>query len=265
MEPKDRIIVAIDTSDVKEAISLVETLSPYVGCFKIGLRFIYSSFCKLLAPASEDSAFVLRDTRYLFRLLDGNIFLDSELNDISNTVAGAAKAITQFGVKMLNINCFCGLEAMIETRQAIEKVVGKKKPLILGETILASFDHADLQQICIGVSLALKYQNDLRKEDIEKIIKSSTFLAKEASLDGVICSLQEIRMIREQCGADFKVIALGVQSLRATADDLIMAPVAIKAGADYLVIGRPITNPPKEIGGPVEAVKRILDEIASVV
>lgn len=272
MEAKEKIIVALDVSDVKKASDLVEQLAPHVGMFKIGLEFIYHSFRALLAPESDDSAYTLRDVRRLFRVLDGNIFLDTKLNDIPNTVKSAAREAGLFGTKMFNIHCLSGMQAMSDSVVMINSMVEKndikksKKPLIIGVTFLTSLQQQDLHET------GLISRND-PLDDVDLMIKNKilhlAWLAYVSGLDGVVCSPKEIRTIREYKAIPetFKIVTPGIRPVWASVNDqkrMATPAEAIKDGADYLVIGRPITNPPSEIGGPVEAAKRILEEISAV-
>jgi orotidine-5'-phosphate decarboxylase len=275
MEPKEKIIVALDVDSPEKAKGLVEQLAPHVGAFKIGLEFINSILASLIMPSEYlTAADNLAEIRILFGMLDDKVFWDGKLMDIPNTITGASAPLTRMKVKMFNVHCLGGEAMMKAARQSAEdvaKVNNIKRPLVLGVTILTSLNYDDLTKLGIFQTL-----NILDKDELEKtkrmylrdlVAHDLAYLAQESGLDGVIASPQEIQMIREYCQPELLVVTPGVRPIWAAAGDQkrVMTPgEAIKVGADYLVIGRPITKPPAEIGGPVEAAKRIAEEIASV-
>lgn len=273
MEAKDRIIVALDTDSPERALELAVDLSPHVGCFKFGLELITASLCRMIMLGGVEAREILTTLYTLFGLFNRQIFWDGKLHDIPNTVAGAIRPITKIGVQMLNVHCLGSREMMRAALRATEEVVGQYRelldgrPLILGVTLLTSLDYDDL--IATGILTPLAIADPQEREEreqafLEHVVRSLALLAQECGLDGVIASPKEIRVIRKYCKPGFLVVTPGVRPLWAAADDQkrIMTPgEAIKAGADYLVIGRPITKPPQEIGTPVDAAKRITQEI----
>lgn len=232
-EPKEGIIVALDVNNLEAATKLVEVLAPHVGGFKVGLELMMA----VGAPTAVKAV----------QALGGKVFLDGKFHDIPNTVAGAAKAIAVLDVLMFNVHASAGIEAMMAA------VANRGQSLVLAVTILTSFEENNANLIYGGPTKAkvLQYARD----------------AKLAGCDGVICSPQELELLGKRPELkDFLKVTPGVRPVWAAAGDQkrIMTPAeAIKAGATALVIGRPITNPPPEIGGPVEAAKRITEEIAS--
>lgn len=261
MELKEKIIVALDVPTLRQALELVGQLKDLVGCFKVGSELL----------TAEGSSNVVN----VITAKGGRIFYDGKFMDIPNTVAGAARAVTRLGVKMFNVHCLGGVEMMKAARKAVDDETQKllqepgvpQKPLILGVTILTSLDYYnDLEKMGFWekkISL-----EDTDKDRLTRIVVRLALLAKDSGLDGVIASPKEIGVIREACGKDFLIVTPGVRPEWAAAGDQkrVMTPAeAIKAGADYLVIGRPITKPPQEIGGPVEAAKRIAEEIATAI
>jgi len=248
LTPKDRIILPLDVSDVQKATELVNLLSGHVGLFKTGLEFIWSQIVNLLLLSDEEAIALLKQVRVLAKAIGApHTFIDGKLCDIPNTVKGASAAISRLGVKMFNVHASAGIEAIKAA------VADRGASQVLGVTVLTSIDAEE----CVSIFGA---------QPSEKVLK---FVEKIwlAGADGVICSPQEISVIRSQ--SDFCSLLLvtpGVRPEWAAAGDQkrVMTPgEAIKAGADYLVIGRPITKPPAEIGGPVEAAKRIAVEIAA--
>ena len=232
VQPHERIIVALDVDSLDKAKSLVEDLAPYVGYFKVGLELLTA------VGAPQVIEFV--------HSLGGQVFYDGKFDDIPNTVGGAAKAVARLNVKMFNVHASAGVEAMMAA------VANKGQSLVLAVTVLTSLEENNAHLIFGGPSKAKVLQ--LARE------------AKLAGCDGVICSPQELELLgkQEELGNLLKITP-GVRPEWAVAGDQkrIMTPVeAIKAGATALVIGRPITKPPAEIGTPVDAAKRIAEEIA---
>lgn len=246
MKAKDRIIIPLDVDGVGKAIALVEQLKSHVGPFKIGLELINSMLASVIVPEDVEEASINTDNiRKLFELLDGNIFWDGKFSDIPNTVGGAAKAVASLNVRIFNVHASAGIEAMMAA------VTNKGQSLVLAVTVLTSLEENNAHLIFGGPSKARVLQ--LARD------------AKIAGCDGIICSPQELELLGKQkeLGSLLKVTP-GVRPKWAAVGDQkrIMTPLeAIKAGADMLVIGRPITQPPEKIGTPVDAAKRIAEEI----
>ena len=234
MDAKDKIIVALDVNSLDKAISLVESLAPYVGCFKVGLELITAAG----APR------VIK----LIHSHQGKIFYDGKFNDTPNTISGASKAISKLNVKMFSIHASAGVEAMMAA------VANKGQSLVLAVTILTSLAENNASLIFGGSSKSkvLQFARD----------------AKIAGCDGIICSPRELEFIGKQKELNGLLkITPGIRSEWALSGDQkrIMTPAeAIKAGSTALIIGRPITNPPIEIGTSIDAAKKIAEEIAAV-
>jgi len=243
MEPKDRIIVAVDVADVEKAWSIVSPLDSVVGGFKVGLEFITAMLVELITANSEDEAnFLLKKIRLLFKILDGRTFWDGKWDDIPNTVGGAAKALEKMRVKMFNVHASAGIEAMIEA------VSHKGQSLALAVTVLTSREEND-GNLTFGGPTKAKVLQFARE-------------AKLAGCDGVVCSPQELILLgkRKELRGLMKVTP-GIRATNAPADDqkrTMTATEAIKAGADFLVIGRPITA----AINPIAAAERFATEIA---
>lgn len=271
MEANERIIVALDVDSPEKAKPLVEQLVPFVDCFKIGLEFINSIVEQIVVPDEEEEAIEnLKTIRQLFDLLDGKILWDGKFKDIPNTVAGASRPITRIGVKMFNVHCLGGLPMMMAAKRAVdEAVLPGHRPLILGVTILTSLNYDDLKRLGFREKLIAEDSRsleELKDEHIKELVAHLAQLVQASGLDGVIASAKEIKAIRSLCRPDFLVVTPGTRPKWAAAGDQkrVTTPgEAIKAGADYLVIDRPITKPPEEIGSPIEAAKRIAEEIDS--
>ncbi len=255
MNPKDRIIVALDVNNLDDARLLVENLSPCVGGFKIGLQ--------LMTAVGGPHA-----TKFVHSL-GGQVFYDGKFHDIPNTMGEAAKEVSDLGVKMFNVHASAGTTAM---RAA---VANKGKSLALAVTVLTSLNAKDIFETGYpsqwpGVEgLEHYYPYDLNGHAyIQPLVKQMARCAKVAGCDGIICSAKELEFLgRDEELKSLLKVTPGIRPAWAASNDQkrTMTPAqAIAAGADYIVIGRPITNPPAEIGTPVDAVKRIIEEIANI-
>lgn len=227
---KDRIIVPLDVPDLEEAIALVNKL-PQVTFWKVGLE--------LFVSAGADILQFLRDK-------DKRIFLDLKFHDIPNTVAGACRSASKYGVDLLTLHATMGKKALQGAVEAIS--AAEKPPKLLAITILTSLNSRDL-------AFDLKIPLELPEYALHMAL-----LAKEAGINGAVCSPHEAAQLREVCGDDFLLVCPGVRPSWAKTGDQkrVMTPAqAIKAGANYLVIGRPIT----QAANPVEAWSKVCAEI----
>ena len=233
---QNQLIVALDVEDSAAADQLVTTLFDDVKWFKIGKQ--------LFTAVGPTSVKLLHDAQK-------NIFLDLKFHDIPNTVAGAVASATRIGGNMINLHAAGGLEMMRAAAEVGEKQaseLGIPKPTLLGVTVLTSVDEADFQRD-FGTQRQLRDQVAYLAE-----------LSQKAGLDGVVASPLEIELIRKVCGSDFVIVTPGVRPAGAASNDQqrVMTPgEAIDAGADYIVVGRPITA----ADNPREAAKKILQEI----
>lgn len=244
---KDRIIVALDVDSPDKAIGLVKQLKEEVGLFKIGLEFINSMIASVVIPQEEQKAVMsLRAIRELFSLLEKKIFWDGKLNDIPNTVGRCSLPLARMGVAMFNVHASGGIEMMMQA------VKNKGQSLVLAVTVLTSFSEDNAHLTYGAPSKA-------------KVIEFARW-AKLAGVDGLICSAQELEVLGQQKELKgFRKVTPAIRPKWAVKGDQkrVMTPAeAIRAGADDLVIGRPITEPPEEIGSPVNAARKIADEIS---
>jgi len=242
MKAKDRIIVALDVDTLEKALKLVKELKDYMGCFKIGLQFITAMLRSIIIPTTGREVTLIQ---MLFNELDGNIMWDGKFDDIPNTVGGASQEVVKIGVKMFNLHASAGSEAIAKA------VENKGDVLVLGVTVLTSIDEDE----CVSIFGA---------KPEKKVVQFAEMLNQQGA-DGIICSPQELELLGKYHRFDglLKVIP-GIRPKWAQTGDQkrVMTPYeAIKAGADYLVIGRPITQPPEEIGSSVDAAKKIAEEI----
>ena len=233
---QNQLIVALDVENLATANRLVTTLSDDVKWFKIGKQLFTA-----VGPASVK----------LLHEAKKNIFLDLKFHDIPNTVAGAVASATKIGANIINIHASGGLEMMRAAGEAAEKQASElsiPKPTLLGVTILTSIDEANFQRD-FGTQRRLKDQVAYLAE-----------LSQKAGLEGVVASPLEIELIRKVCGNDFVIVTPGVRPAWAASNDQqrVMTPgEAINAGADCIVVGRPITA----ADNPREAARTILQEI----
>lgn len=240
----DRIIVALDVDSVAKAITLVNQLSSLVGGFKVGLEFITATLANLVTANSEVEAnFSLNKTRAFFNMLDGKLFWDGKWDDIPNTVGSTAKALSKLRVKMFNVHAAATINAMMAA------VANKGDALALAVTVLTSTEENDCN-LTFGAP---------SKAQVLQFARN----AKLAGCDGIVCSPQELKFLRgfKELNGLLRVTP-GIRSADAPPDDqnrTMPAGEAIIAGADYLVIGRPITG----AEDPVVAAKKITDEIAT--
>ena len=225
---QNSIICAIDTIEINQAVKLANEVTPYVVMIKLGLEFFYRNGISGVEEIKKCGL---------------PIFLDLKLHDIPNTVAGALKAVEPLGLDIITIHTLAGggvLKKAVETINSL-----KKTPLLAGVTILTSID--DISEI--GINLAIR----------DEILKL-TELAINSGLNAVVCSPQEIKPIRKNFGSKIKIITPGIRLSNAIMDDQkrVMTPKqAIAEGADYLVIGRPITSAPS----PAKAAKKIFESL----
>jgi orotidine-5'-phosphate decarboxylase len=233
--PKDKIIFALDVEHFGEAQRWVKLLKDHVGIFKIGKQLFTHA-----GPKVVD----------MIRQKGQKVFLDLKFHDIPNTVAKAGGEATKLGVAMFTLHALGGFEMMkktVDASRATAKSLGIPKPLILAVTILTSMDEETLKEVGVQGPLI---------EEVGRL----AFLSMKAGVDGVVASPQEIGIIRERCGEKFLIVTPGIRHPSDKRDDQkrTMSPKeAIAAGANYLVIGRPI----KEAKDPLEAVQRIIEDI----
>ena len=214
-----RVIVALDFPDAAPALALASRLDPSKCAVKVGKELF----------TAADAGFVRELVRRGFR-----VFLDLKFHDIPNTVAQACAAATRLGVWMLNVHASGGSAMMAAARDAVAKSArdsGIDRPLLIAVTVLTSLDAADLA--AIGVAATPE----------EQVLRLAG-LASSQGLDGVVCSAREATALRRALGPAFRLVTPGIRPAGSEAQDQarVMTPAqAIAAGADYLVIGRPVT------------------------
>lgn len=238
----EKIWVACDVDACAAMTDLSRALGDAPVGLKVGLQLL----------TREGIPTVVRVARELQR----PIFLDVKFHDIPNTVAGACRAAAGLGVTLLNVHALGGAAMLRAASDAVRvgaDAAGVARPQLLAVTILTSLDAAALR--VVGLDAAPLADHVVRLAQ----------LAQEAGCDGVVASPHEIMAIRAACGSDFAIVTPGVRPTWAVANDQVrvMTPrAAIDAGATAVVIGRPITNPPSDIGSPAAALQKILEELA---
>ncbi|MCC2644822.1 MAG: orotidine-5-phosphate decarboxylase [Burkholderiales bacterium] len=208
------IIVALDFHNTTEAINLVHRLDPEMCKLKVGKEL-----------------FTIAGPKFIEQLVVSgyDVFLDLKFHDIPNTIYGACRAAANLGVWMINVHASGGMKMLLEAKRAISE--SSHKPLLTAVTILTSMNEEDLKQI--GIS-------DGMDEQIKRLAK----LSYQCGLDGVVCSALEAKMIKEVTNKAFLTVTPGIRLVNSLNDDqsrITTPDTAIKNGADYLVIGRPVT------------------------
>jgi len=226
LEPRDRLIVALDVSGVREAEAVVETLGDTVSFYKIGYQLAFE-----------------RGLPLAFALVNAGkrVFLDMKLHDIGNTVARAVENIVRMGVTFVTVHAYP--QTM---RAAVEAKSGSDLG-ILAVTVLTSYDNADLAEAGYNTT-------------VEQLVTVRAALARDIGVDGLVCSAEEAAPLRRIVGGEMWLVTPGIRPAGAARGDqkrVATPAAAIAAGASYLVVGRPITGAPD----PLAAANQILDEM----
>jgi orotidine-5'-phosphate decarboxylase len=209
------IVVALDYPTAQQALAMAKQLDPSKCRVKVGKELFTAS-----GPA------VLEE----LHKMDFDVFLDLKFHDIPNTCAGAVAVAAELGVWMVNVHASGGERMMVAAAEAIANK--SHKPLLIAVTVLTSMEQSDLSGIGLDVS---------PQQQVERLAQ----LSKQSGMDGVVSSAQEIGLIKELCGKDFLTVTPGIRPAGSAAGDQrrIMTPkLAVDAGGDYVVIGRPITQ-----------------------
>lgn len=229
---RNRLIFALDVGSVEEATGYVDRLASEVGLFKVGKQLFLHAGPQIV---------------HLIRERGGEVFLDLKFHDIPRTVAKAAVEATRMGVRMFDVHASGSLEMMQRTVTEVSKVCrteSLRRPKILAVTVLTSLNREDLKRV--GVISGVQNQ----------VVRLAR-LAKEARMDGVVASPQEIVSIRKECGRGFLIVTPGVRMQGGSWEDqkrVTTPEEAIRSGADYLVIGQPI----RDAADPGEAAREIV-------
>jgi len=235
---KDKLIVALDFDSPRRALELFDALREVVGMFKIGSQLFTNAGPDIVRQIVSKG---------------GRVFLDLKFHDIPNTVAAAGMASARLGVSIFNVHASGGAEMMKRTAGAVGELClkeGLAKPRVIAVTLLTSIDKDTLAQIGIP-------------GEPRSVVTGWALLAADSGLDGVVASPQEIEVVRQAVNkSDFLIVTPGIRSSDNKGDDqrrVLTAAEAIRAGADYLVVGRPIL----EATDPVAAAGQIVAEIGT--
>jgi orotidine-5'-phosphate decarboxylase len=236
VKARDKLIVALDVDSAHRALDLFDALRETVGMFKIGSQLFTAAGPEMVRQIIARG---------------GRVFLDLKFHDIPNTVAAAGIEATRLGVSIFNVHASGGTEMMTRTAEAVAEIANREalaRPKVIAVTLLTSLDQTSLE--LIGV-------NDEPRSVVTRLARS----AADCGLDGVVASPHEIDSIRQTVSSpEFLIVTPGIRSGNHASDDqrrTLTAAEAIRAGADYLVVGRPILN----ADDPVDAAKRISAEI----
>ena len=227
-----RVIVALDFASAHAALAFAARVTPRSCRLKVGKELFTAAGPALVEKLAQDGF---------------EIFLDLKFHDIPNTVAGACKAAAQLGVWMLNVHALGG-RAMLEAARDAVAQCGARRPKLIAVTLLTSMSAQEMQEV------------GMQGAPPAAVLRLAR-LAQASGLDGVVCSAQEAALLRRECGHEFCLVTPGIRPAQGAHDDQqrVMTPsAAITAGADYLVIGRPVTQAPD----PVAALDVINREIA---
>jgi orotidine-5'-phosphate decarboxylase len=236
IDARKRLILPLDVSSINEAQRLIDELRDFVGMFKIGLELYSACGPAVLDLATKDKL---------------PIFFDGKFCDIPNTVYGACRAIAAHDVAMLNVHATGGSKMIRAASDACDMAAresGLARPILLAVTVLTSLDQNWLANE-LGVTRSMEGQ-----------VCHLAKLAQENGADGVVASANEVKLIRKTCGANFVIVTPGIRPQWAAANDqsrIVTPSGAIADGADYLVIGRPITHAENRI----DAAKRVVEEM----
>jgi orotidine-5'-phosphate decarboxylase len=230
-KPRDKLIVALDGDSLEHTAKLVDMLKNEVTNFKVGMQ--------LFTACGPDSIKMVQDH-------GGRVFLDLKYHDIPSTAAKAVYNATKLKVAMINVHATGGRKMMAESLAAAQDASGGKPPLIIGVTVLTSLESLG----DIGIQYEIR-------EQVVRLAK----LSQEVGLHGVLASPLEIQPIRKTCGKQFVIVTSGIRPTGTHLDDqarIANPHQAIQAGADFLVVGRPVT----EAKEPLVALRSILKEMA---
>jgi len=258
-DARDRIIVALDVPALDQAKAIVAVL-PDARHFKIGME--------LFTAVGPDAVHMVHDA-------GKDVFFDQKNHDIPNTVRGAAAAATRLRVQMFNVHCLGGIDMMAAAQQGVldatVEMAGVRYTHVLGVTVLTSHTYESLLRLGLvkrwrelfdRINWDEKGHHRFEQDQVRQCVVRLAKDAKDAGLYGVVASPQEIVSVREACGPKFIIVTPGIRPAGASADDqqrIATPAAATRAGADYLVVGRPITAASDKAA----AFERIAAEVAA--
>ncbi len=233
---REKLILALDVDDVASAYNIIEKLAPHIKFYKLGLQLITKDGPRMVMTLRRKGL---------------KIFYDAKFFDIPQTVYNACYEAARLGVNMINVHALGGKKMISYAREAIEKAAEKmqiERPLLLAVTILTSMDNRDLKE-----NLKCNY-------DIKKMVLTLAKNAKDAGADGIICSPNELKILRKELGDDIIIVTPGIRIKKVKKDDqkrVLTPKEAIRDGADYIVVGRPVLQAEDKL----EVIENIFNEI----
>ncbi len=230
MKPCEKLCIALDFSTRAQVVSAAHRFGPKVGWLKIGLEAFVAGGPSLVSEIAAA----------------GKVFLDLKFHDIPNTVARSVAAAARFGVSMVNVHGLGGREMLVAARQAL---AGESRPKLVAVTLLTSLDARALADLPMA-------------GHPEGISRRLALLAQECGLDGVVCSASDLLAVRGACRPDFFTVVPGIRPAGCDLEDqrrVAFARVALDAGADLLVVGRPVTG----AADPDQALEQLIAEMES--
>jgi orotidine-5'-phosphate decarboxylase len=232
---RERLILALDVEDLDRVKATLKLLAGEVGMFKVGKQ--------LFTHAGPQAVKLIQE-------MGGEVFLDLKFHDIPTTVAKAAIEATRLGVKMFNVHASGSLAMMRQTAKEVNRVCRQealRKPIMLAVTVLTSLNENDLKKVGIAGEVA------------DQVVRLA-LLSQKAGMDGVVAAPNEVSEIRAACGRRFVIVTPGIRLQKSKRDDQkrVMTPAdAVRAGVDYIVVGRPIM----EAADPVNVAREIIAEM----
>jgi orotidine-5'-phosphate decarboxylase len=232
---RERLILALDVEDLDRVKAALKLLSGAVGMFKVGKQ--------LFTHAGPQAVKLIQE-------MGGEVFLDLKFHDIPTTVAKAAIEATRLGVKMFNVHASGSLAMMRQTAREVNRVCRQeslRKPIMLAVTVLTSLNESDLKKVGVTGEVA------------DQVVRLA-LLSQKAGMDGVVAAPNEVSEIRAACGRRFVIVTPGIRLQKSKRDDQkrVMTPAdAVRAGVDYIVVGRPIM----EAADPVSVAREIIAEM----
>lgn len=230
---KEKVLLVLDVSSREEAMKLVRPLYEHVGMFKVGTQLFTAEGPSLVREIVD---------------LGGKVFLDLKFHDIPNTVSRGVLEAAKLGVSLMTIHAAGGRVMMETVAKQLQDKFGDRKPMVVAVTVLTSLNDAELVEVGIARPMAQQ-------------VVAMAKLAEECGIAGVVCSPQEIQLVRRAAGPDFKIVTPGIRMPGQSANDqqrLATPREALTAGADYIVVGRAVTaapDPRKALEALVESTK----------
>ncbi|MBI2379159.1 MAG: orotidine-5'-phosphate decarboxylase [Gammaproteobacteria bacterium] len=234
MHADTKIIVALDYARDTDALAFADRIDPKLARLKVG-KEMFTRFGPVFVTRLQSAGF--------------EVFLDLKFHDIPNTVAQAVKAAADLGVWMVNVHASGGARMMSAAREALEEF-DARRPLLIAVTVLTSMTQEEMTALGETGTIA---------ERVSRLAE----LAAQSGLDGVVCSAQEAAGLKRERGPHFRLVTPGIRPAGSELGDQrrVMTPLeAVRAGSDYLVIGRPIT----QAAEPLKVLKSIQDELAGL-